>query len=241
MARRSYIVHNNIWSNDELVIQVNVKNHHWYRFIFCALTTDFILEDSYWIGNNVAQKSMSDHQVRVLNGFKHFLDFISIQSGGMTIFQRFGKSIEAFPVRYGTLTLTLNVNLNLTLTLILTLILIPTLTLTLTLTLILTLTLRYGQTTQQLDGNICGILVVAATMTEVMPPTAEDMKHARLSYEYLLKNKIREKILGDILIQGLFDDDDIPVNKEKIGHWYYADRKCSFCSISNSSVLVTSD
>jgi len=164
---------------------------------------EFVLEDSLWTyykasGLQQRLKKMSDHHLRSLNGFKHLLEMLSIQSGGITTLQRFGISIEEFPV-------------------------------------------RYAQTTRQRNGVECGICLIVAMQTEVMPPTDEKIKDAKLSYGHFMNNNVRGLILEDIVLRGVMDI-GVPINKDKVGGYYFSDRECSFCRRGDKDVkVITSD
>ena len=164
---------------------------------------EFVLEDSLWTyykdkGPQQRLKKMSDHQLRSLNGYKHLLEMLSIQSGGITTFQRFGRTIEQFPV-------------------------------------------RYAQTTRQKNGVECGICLIVAMQTEVMPPTDEKIKDAKLSYEHFMNNNARGLILEDIVLRGVMNI-GVSVNAAKVGGFFFSDRKCSFCLSGDVNVkVITSD
>jgi hypothetical protein len=140
---------------------------------------------------------MTAHHVQSLNGFMHLLEMLSIQSGGITILQRFEMLIEDFPV-------------------------------------------RYAQTTQQENGVECGICLIVAMQTEVMPPTDEKIKDAKPSYKHFMKNNARGKILEDIVLRGVFNI-GVELNEDTRGKFYFADRECSFCGKSDQDVKVISD
>jgi len=141
---------------------------------------------------------MSDHQLRSLNGFKHLLEMLSIQSGGIPTLKRFGRTIEEFPV-------------------------------------------RFAQTTQQGNGVECGICLMVAIQTEVMPPTDEKIKDAKLSYDHFMNNNVRGLILEDIVLRGVMNIGE-PINKDEVGGYYFSDRQCSFCGRGDKDVkVITSD